>query len=602
VRKLISIGLVVALLVVSLGVMTAPLAVADVTPATVAPGPNRAGEEATYTIVFTSTEDLVEGDYIRIDFPGDTDIAAVTAVGVTVDGDSVTGIVKVDERLNIELAANLTAGPRGITIYNVINPTEAGGYTLNVSTTRERTSVESKTYTIVHAATVESIKISPEEITIAAGETQAYTAEAYDAYENLIGDVTADTIFSLNVSAGGSFGPPLSATSNVCTGKVTGTYNVTGDYSGLLDYATLTVKPGAVETLAIIQQPTDTVAGADITPAVTVNATDALGNLIPGLNITASLAVGNSGTLSGTKIQATDDDGVATFDDLWINLRGEYNLVFTANGKTDESDAFDISAGSASKLVLSPSTATVTAGTGAIKTYTANEADANGNNLGTNSTPVTFTIPVASGGVFVGDTVYNTTKAGTWTITGNESGLLGGTATLTVEPAAAVNVDILPKMTTVTSGDKQTYTAKATDAYDNIVDVTADTVFEIESGAGGVWTSNVYTSDAVGEWTVTGTYDGLEGNATLEVKQGLCFIATAAYGTADAAQINILREFRDEVMQSNSLGAELVSLYYKTSPPPAEFISQRDVLRAVVREGFVGPIVAILTWSHGLWS
>jgi len=81
-----------------------------------------------------------------------------------------------------------------------------------------------------------------------------------------------------------------------------------------------------------------------------------------------------------------------------------------------------------------------------------------------------------------------------------------------------------------------------------------------------------------------------------------CFIATAAYGTDTAKEIDILREFRDEVLLPNSLGAEFVSLYYRTSPPIANFISQHEALRTVVRVGFVDPIVAILNWSHALWS
>jgi nitrous oxidase accessory protein NosD len=84
--------------------------------------------------------------------------------------------------------------------------------------------------------------------------------------------------------------------------------------------------------------------------------------------------------------------------------------------------------------------------------------------------------------------------------------------------------------------------------------------------------------------------------------QPICFIATAAYGTATAKEIDILREFRDAALLPNSLGAKLVSLYYKTSPPIANFISQHEVFRTVVRVGFVDPIVKILNWSHDLWS
>ena len=84
--------------------------------------------------------------------------------------------------------------------------------------------------------------------------------------------------------------------------------------------------------------------------------------------------------------------------------------------------------------------------------------------------------------------------------------------------------------------------------------------------------------------------------------QGICFIATAAYGTDRAKELDILREFRDEVLLPNSLGARFVSLYYKTSPPVAHFISQHEVLKAAVRVGFVDPIVKILNWSHDLWS
>jgi len=81
-----------------------------------------------------------------------------------------------------------------------------------------------------------------------------------------------------------------------------------------------------------------------------------------------------------------------------------------------------------------------------------------------------------------------------------------------------------------------------------------------------------------------------------------CFIATAVYGTDTAEEINILREFRDVVLLSSSLGAEFVCLYYEISPPIAGVISRHDFLRTAVRVGFVDPVVAILNWSHALWS
>jgi hypothetical protein len=45
-----------------------------------------------------------------------------------------------------------------------------------------------------------------------------------------------------------------------------------------------------------------------------------------------------------------------------------------------------------------------------------------------------------------------------------------------------------------------------------------------------------------------------------------CFVATAAYGTDTAEEIGLLREFRDVVLLPSGLGAEFVSLYYRSLP------------------------------------
>jgi hypothetical protein len=73
-----------------------------------------------------------------------------------------------------------------------------------------------------------------------------------------------------------------------------------------------------------------------------------------------------------------------------------------------------------------------------------------------------------------------------------------------------------------------------------------------------------------------------------------CFIATAAYGTPTAEQIDVLREFRDVVLLKSTVGSQFVALYYQLSPPIADFIARSDLLRTLVRELFIDPIVWIV--------
>ena len=103
------------------------------------------------------------------------------------------------------------------------------------------------------------------------------------------------------------------------------------------------------------------------------------------------------------------------------------------------------------------------------------------------------------------------------------------------------------------------------------------------------------------------TYFGDGGGGDFRDLEGIggaggCFIATAAYGSPLAPQVQLLRDFRDRYMLPNAAGRMFVRLYYALSPPLAEVIAESGTLRAIVRAGLI-PIIgwaAIVLWAPSL--
>jgi len=175
------------------------------------------------------------------------------------------------------------------------------------------------------------------------------------------------------------------------------------------------------------------------------------------------------------------------------------------------------------------------------------------------------------------------------------------------------------------------------DGYTTKLDLTVTTTYELtmaaDPGAGGTATdltgASPYAEDAevsikaeanegyeFVNWTATaGTFDNDEAAETTFTMPGeaatvtanfaetvsWCFIATAAYGTPTAKQMDVLREFRDVVLLKNTVGSQFVALYYQFSPPVADFISESSFLRTLVRELLVDPIVWVVEATGDIW-
>src|SRR3989442_6062379 len=177
-------------------------------------------------------------------------------------------------------------------------------------------------------------------------------------------------------------------------------FRARGGLSGMSSGFSITA--GSAGTLVFTVQPTSTVAGASITPAIEVTARDANGNTATGFTGNVTLAIGTNaagGTLSGTATHAAVG-GVATFAGLSIDKVGTgYTLTASATGPaTGTSTAFNITAGSAGTLVFTVQPTSSVAGASIPPAVEVTARDADGNTATGFTGTVTLAIGTNAGG------------------------------------------------------------------------------------------------------------------------------------------------------------------------------------------------------------
>src|SRR5207245_1654598 len=175
----------------------------------------------------------------------------------------------------------------------------------------------------------------PSRTAAGATSTPAVQVTALDANGNTATGFTGNVTLAIGTNAGGgtlSGGGPVAAVGGVATfsaasiDKVGTGYTLTASATGPATGTStaFNITAGSAATLVFTVQPTSTVAGGSITPAIEVTARDANGNTATGFTGNVTLAIGTNtggGTLSGTATHAAVG-GVATFAGLAIDKVG----------------------------------------------------------------------------------------------------------------------------------------------------------------------------------------------------------------------------------------------------------------------------------------
>ena len=310
------------------------------------------------------------------------------AVTVTVEDAANNLVTSSTATIVIALSANPGSGTlsgtktvdavAGVATFNDLNIDKPGtGYRLSASSSPLTGATSSLFNIIVGAAAKLAFTVQP-------SATQTYPTVISPAVRVTVQDIAGNTVTTSTASIGIAIGTnpvggtltgttPVSAVAGVATFSDLSINNVGVGYTLVASSAGLTGATsnaftiyGPAAKLAFIVQPSNTAAGANITPAVTVAIQDTAGNTVVSSTASIALVIGTnpaSGTLTGTTPVAAVA-GVATFSNLNINNAGTaYTLSASSSGLTPASSgSFNITIGIPTKLVISAQPSTTNAG------------------------------------------------------------------------------------------------------------------------------------------------------------------------------------------------------------------------------------------------
>ncbi len=404
--------------------------------------------------------------------------------------------------------------------------------------------------------------------TITAGTPFTLTVAIQNQYGNTLTTDDSDVTIALNPD------PTLYGTTTVQAINGIATFSdlyidLSGIYSFVATDATdgistttpsalTTVTPATPDQLVFVQQPTNTMAGNEINPVVTVDIEDQYGNVLTSDDSALSLAIASGptgGLFTHSSVTTVDAvDGVATFENLTLDTAGTY--ILAASDATDgfnniNSSSFNITSTAASKLVFIQQPTNTIAGNVISPALTVAVEDQYGNIVTTNDSYVTLALGNNSpcgqrfNGVLtvqVNDGVatfsnLSLTKAGTYILKATDGKLASATSSsFQIFPAAAVRMVFIQAPLIDVTGKKFGVEVELLDKYGNMATNDASSV-TLSLGPG------LYPKSALLSGTLTANVvNGIAAFHNLSINDigFYTLLATDSNGSLFAAEVPIL--------------------------------------------------------------
>jgi uncharacterized repeat protein (TIGR02543 family) len=249
-----------------------------------------------------------------------------------------------DSATTVQLTATPSAG------YHFVNWTGSASGSVNpLSVTMDANKTIAANFAVnPPSGATSQITASLTSITANGTDSTLITVQLKDAAGNNL-PAGGDTVL-LNTSLGtlgivtdhgdGTYSAALKSGTVAANATIRGTANG----SEIADTAAVTFTPGIANKLAFVQQPTNAIVGAALSPAPSIQLKDQYGNNVPSSGVTVKIGLSyGSGMLTGTDSVLTNGSGLATLAGLNIDSSGRKVFTATSTGLTSSvSDTFTI--------------------------------------------------------------------------------------------------------------------------------------------------------------------------------------------------------------------------------------------------------------------